>query len=93
MEIVLILCPFSEMDRKCAYAKACISGNVEALLKLRALCKYLLGRILLVGLPKIAVTADCNAGYGIYKWIVHSILSQLFLLRAWDAKAVSCQPP
>lgn len=73
LEIVLILCPFSEMDRKCAYAKACISGNVEALLKLRALCKYLLGRILLVGLPEIAVTAECNAGYGIYKWIVHSI--------------------
>ena len=38
LEIVLILFPFSEMDRS-AYAKACILGNVEALPELRALCK------------------------------------------------------
>lgn len=38
-DIVLILCPFSEMDRKGAYAKACILGNVEALPELRILCK------------------------------------------------------
>lgn len=34
-----MLCPFSEMDRKSAYAKACVLGNVEALPDLRALCK------------------------------------------------------
>jgi len=39
LEVVLILCSFSEMDRKSAYAKACILGNVEALPELRALCK------------------------------------------------------
>lgn len=53
----MIPCPFSDMDRTNAYAKACVLGNVEALPELRALCKrkaysYLLGKILFIGLPK-----------------------------------------
>lgn len=92
----MILCPFSETDRTGAYAKGCVLGDVEALPELRALCKrkahsYLLGRILFVGLPKVSVTADCDAGSGIFKWVVQSV-SWLFLVRAWDAKEVLCQP-
>lgn len=39
LEMALILCPFSEMDRKSAYASACILGNMEVLPELRALCE------------------------------------------------------
>lgn len=34
---------------------------------------YTLGRIQLLEITKVAVTADCSAASGFYKWIVKSI--------------------
>lgn len=76
----MIPCPFSEMDRTSAYAKACVLGDVGALPELRALCKrkeYLLVRILFIGLPEVSVTADCGPGSGTFKWIVQCELAFL----------------
>lgn len=52
-------CAFSELDRTSAYAKAYVLGDV--------------GRIFFIGPPKVSVTADCDPGSGIFKWIVQSV--------------------